>query len=108
METIDPDLAAKVLERLTRIEDLTKIPDRQLQGLLTKLDMKTLATALKNAPEAVQAKISANLSSRARQVLQEEIEFLGDVPRSRIQEAQAKILAVVVKAEEAGEIVLED
>ena len=108
METIDPDLAAKVLERLTRIEDLTKIPDRQLQGILTKLDMKTLATALKNAPEAVQAKISANLSSRARQVLQEEIEFLGDVPRSRIQEAQAKILAVVVKAEEAGEIVLED
>jgi flagellar motor switch protein FliG len=108
METIDPDLAAKVLERLTRIEDLAKIPDRQLQGLLAKLDMKTLATALKNAPEAVQNKISANLSSRARQVLQEEMEFLGDVPSGRIKEAQAKILAVVVKAEEAGEIVLEE
>ncbi|MCX8138873.1 MAG: hypothetical protein N3E46_04255 [Gemmataceae bacterium] len=107
-ETLDPDLAAKVLERLTRIEDLIKIPDRQLQTLLARLDMKTLATALKNAPEAVQNKIAANLSSRARQVLQEEMEFLGDVPSSRIKEAQAKILAVVVKAEEAGEIVMEE
>lgn len=108
METLDPDLATKVLERLTRIEDLVKIPDRQLQTLLARLDMKTLATALKNVPEAVQNKISTNLSSRARQVLQEEMEFLGDIPSSRIKEAQAKILTVVVKAEEAGEIVMEE
>ncbi len=108
METLDPDLAAKVLEQLTRIEDLVKIPDRQLQALLARLDMKTLATALKNVSDAVQNKIAANLSSRARQVLQEEMEFLGDVPSSRIKEAQAKILAVVVKAEEAGEIVMEE
>ncbi|MCS7270178.1 MAG: hypothetical protein NZ703_03755 [Gemmataceae bacterium] len=108
METIDAELAAKVLERLTRIEDLLKIPDRQLQGLLAKLDMKTLAAALKNAPEPVRNKIAANLSSRARQVLQEEMDFLGDLPSSRIKEAQARILALVVKAEEAGEIVMED
>lgn len=108
METIDPDLAAKVLERLTRLEDLLKIPDRQLQTLLTKLDMKTLAAALKNAPNAIRDKIAANLSSRARQVLQEEMEFLGDLPSSRIKEAQSRVLAAVVKAEEAGEIVLED
>jgi flagellar motor switch protein FliG len=108
METIDPDLAAKVLADLTRLEDLLKIPDRQMQTLLTKLDMKTLATALKNAPEAVRNKVAANLSTRARQVLQEEMEFLGDVPASRIKEAQSRVLAAVVKAEEAGEIVIEE
>lgn len=108
IEITDPDLAAKVVERLLRIEDLVKIPDRQLQGLLAKLDVKTIATALKDVDPSVRNKVSSNMSSRARTVLDEESELLGAVPGSRVKEAQGKVLALVLKAEEDGEIVMEE
>ncbi len=108
LESVDPDLAAKVREQLMRLEDLVKIPDRQLQVLLSKLEMKTLAIALKNAPEAVRDKIAANLSSRARQTLQEEMELSGDVLPTQIKDAQTTILSAVAKAEENGEITIMD
>jgi flagellar motor switch protein FliG len=108
IESADPELAAKVLEKLTRIEDLLKIPDRQLQGLLAKLDVKTIAIALKNVNPTIRGKVTSNMSSRSRTVLDEESELLGDVVSSRIHEAQAKVLALIRKGEEDGEIVLEE
>jgi flagellar motor switch protein FliG len=108
IETTDPDLAAKVLEKLYRIEDLLRIPDRMIQILLSKLDVKTIATALKNADPAIQDKITANMSSRSRTALSEESELLRDVPASRVKEARTKVLALVKKGEEDGEIVLEE
>jgi flagellar motor switch protein FliG len=108
IELTDPDLAAKVVERLLRIEDLVKIPDRQLQGLLAKLDVKTIATALRDVDPIVRNKVSSNMSSRARTVLDEESELLGAISASRIKEAQGKVLALVLKAEEDGEIVMEE
>jgi flagellar motor switch protein FliG len=108
IETADPDLAAKVMEKLSRIEDLIKIPDRQLQGLLSKLDVKTIATALKDASPNVRGKVTSNMSSRSRTVLEEESELLGDVPSSRVQEARAKVFVLIRKGEEDGEIVMEE
>ena len=93
IRTAHPDLATKVVERLLRIEDLTKIPDRQLQGLLAKLDVKTIATALKNVDPAIRNKVTANMSSRRRTVFDEESELLGAVSPSRVKEAQGKVLA---------------
>jgi flagellar motor switch protein FliG len=108
IELTDPDLAAKVVEKLSRIDDLVKIPDRQLQGLLAKLDVKTIATALKDVDPAVRNKVTSNMSSRSRTVLDEETELLGSVPASRVKEAQGKVLALVLKGEEDGEIVMEE
>jgi flagellar motor switch protein FliG len=108
IESFDPELAGKVLEKLSRIEDILKIPDRQLQGLLAKLDVKTIAIALKNVNPAVKGKVTANMSSRSRTVLEEESELLGDVVASRMQEAQSKVLALIRKSEEDGEIVMEE
>lgn len=108
IEAVDPELAAKVLEKLTRIEDLLKIPDRQLQGLLAKLDVKTIAIALKNVASNIRGKVTSNMSSRSRTVLDEESELLGEVVSSRVQEAQAKVLALIRKGEEDGEIVMEE
>jgi flagellar motor switch protein FliG len=108
MEAADPTLAAKVLEKLSRIEDLLKIPDRQLQGLMAKLDVKTIALALKTVDPPVRDKVSANLSSRARTVLAEESELLGDVSASKVQEAQSKVLGLIRKGEEDGEITMEE
>jgi flagellar motor switch protein FliG len=108
IEAADPDLAAKVTEKLYRIEDLLRIPDRQMQTLLGKLDVKTLALALKGADPAVMTKVSANMSSRSREVLSDESELLGSVPASRVREAQAKVIAAVRKGEEDGEITPEE
>lgn len=108
IEAADPELAAKITEKLYRMEDLLRIPDRQMQTLLGKLDVKTLALALKGCDPAVMTKVSGNMSSRSREVLTDESELLGTVPASRIREAQSKVIAVVRKAEEDGEITPED
>lgn len=108
MEASDAELAGKVMEKLSRIEDLLKIPDRQLQGLLAKLDVKTIAIALKTVNPTIRGKVTSNMSSRSRTVLDEESELLGDVVSSRVQEAQAKVLALIRKGEEDGEIVMEE
>lgn len=108
IEAADPELAAKITEKLYRLEDLLRIPDRQMQVLLGKLDVKTLALALKGATQALLEKITANMSSRSRDVLKDETELLGTVHASRTREAQAKVIATVRKAEEDGEVTPED
>lgn len=108
LQAADPALAARVLEKLYRIDDLLKIGDRQLQGLLAELDVKTIAVALKNVDPAVKGKVTSNMSSRSRAVLDEESELLGDVPGSKVREAQGAVLALVRKGEEEGKIVIEE
>jgi flagellar motor switch protein FliG len=108
IEAADPELAAKITEKLYRMEDLLRIPDRQIQTLLGKLDVKTLAVALKGAEPAVMTKVSNNMSSRSREVLADETSLLGAVPASKVREAQAKVIAAVRKAEEDGEITPEE
>jgi flagellar motor switch protein FliG len=108
LQASDPALAAEVLEKLYRIDDLVRIPDRQLQGLLAELDVKTIAIALKNTAPAVRGKVTSNMSSRARAVLDEESELLGDVPGSKVKEAQNTVLALVRKGEEEGKVVIEE
>ena len=108
IQTADAPLATKVLEKLYRIDDLIRIPDRQLQGLLAELDVKTIAIALKNTAPAVRGKVTSNMSSRSRAVLDEESELLGDVPANRIKEAQSTVLALVRKGEEEGKITIQE
>jgi flagellar motor switch protein FliG len=76
--------------------------------LLAKLDVKTIATALRDVDPIVRNKVTSNMSSRARTVLDEETELLGAIAASRVKEAQSKVLALVLKAEEDGEIVMEE
>jgi flagellar motor switch protein FliG len=108
IELADPDLAAKITEKLYRLEDLLRIPDRQIQTLLGKLDVKTLAVALKGANAAIVQKVSNNMSSRSREVLNDESALLGTVAPARIREAQVKVIAIIRKAEEDGEITPEE
>jgi flagellar motor switch protein FliG len=108
IEVADPELAIKITEKLYRMEDLLRIPDRQIQTLLGKLDVKTLAVALKGVDPAVMTKVSNNMSSRSREVLADESSLLGTVPMSRVREAQAKVIAAMRKAEEDGEITPEE
>ncbi|HEX4612868.1 MAG TPA: FliG C-terminal domain-containing protein [Urbifossiella sp.] len=108
LEAADPELAAAVREKLYRIEDLLRVPDRQLQALLTEFDVKKLAQALKDVDPAVRAKVTANMSSRAKTVLGEESELLGSVSASVVKAARSDVLAVLRRLEDEGRITIEE
>lgn len=102
----DPELAARVKEKLFRFADLATVEDRPLQTMLQQLNLKTIATALKGADDAVAAKVTGNLSGRARELLQEELSLLGSVSNTQVDDARKEILQLLMKAEEEGQITL--
>jgi flagellar motor switch protein FliG len=108
VENTDPELATKVRAKLYKMEDLLKVEDRQLQGLLAQIDTKTLACSLKGADERVATKLSANISSRARDLLQEEIGLLGNISSQQVQAAQGELMYLFRQFEEEGKITIEE
>ena len=108
VEETDPELATKIRERLYTFRDLLKVDNRGIQGLLMQLNMKTLSTALKGGDPLVVAKVTDNLSSRSRELLQEEIGLLGSVNAAQVKQAQAEVLYVLRQFEEEGKITLEE
>jgi flagellar motor switch protein FliG len=78
-----------------------------MQKVLSEIDSKGLAVALKGAPEEITAKVLNNLSKRAQETLTEEIQFLGTVPPAEIQQAQKVIVALIQRMDQAGELVME-
>lgn len=104
---VDADLAERVRAELFSFEDLVTLPDRAVQQILRGVDTKDLAVALKGAGDQVREKLLSNLSQRAGETLREEIELLGRVRMSAIEEARHKVLRVVRDLEEQGQIVLE-
>ena len=104
---VDAGLADKVRAALFSFEDLISLPDRAVQQILRSVDSKDLALALKGASAAVSDKLLGNLSSRAAETLREEIELLGRVRASAVEEARHSVLRIVRELEEQGQIVLE-
>ena len=101
-----PELAEQVRSQMFMFDDIVGIDDRSMQLVLRQVEGAELATALKGVKEEVRDKVLRNLSERAAENLVDEIEVLGSVRLSAVEEAQTKIIAVIRKAEESGEIVL--
>ena len=74
---------------------------------MREVESKDLALALKGASEDVSEKIFKNMSERAREMIQEEIEFMGPVRLKNVEEAQQKVVGAVRTLEEAGELIIE-
>ena len=102
----NPELADKVRALMFVFDDIVDIEDRGIQGILKSLDSKTLALALKGTSDAVKDTITRNLSERAKAALLEEIDLMGPVRRSEVEEAQAECVVQIRMLEESGEIVL--
>jgi flagellar motor switch protein FliG len=102
----DEDLAAEVRSLMFTFEDIVTLDDKAVQLVLRQVDTRTLAMALKGAPGAVADKARTNLSERARENLDEEIELSGRVRVSEVQEARGAIVTVIRALEEAGQIVI--
>ncbi len=102
----DAELAERVEDRLFTFENVVQLSDPDLQTLLRGLEHATIARALKGIDESVRDRIFANVSERAREILEQEIEFLGPVLVREVESAQKEFVNLALDLEQAGEITL--
>ena len=103
---VNPLLSMNVEYYLVNMNVLVDIDDRSLQKWLREVDAQDLAKALKGTDAAVQNKIFRNMSQRAAAMLREDMEFMGPVRKSDVIEAQKKLIGILKRLNEAGEIVI--
>lgn len=106
LEEDDPDLAEEIKKKMFVFEDIITLDDRSIQKVLRSVDNSDMAKALKAVDPEVQDKIYRNMSKRAAQMLKEDMEYMGPIRLKDVEEAQQKIVNVIRKLEEQGEIVL--
>jgi flagellar motor switch protein FliG len=102
----DPELADEISRLMFTFDDIVYVDDAGIQKTLREIETKDLALALKSSNEEVANKIYRNMSERAREMIKEEIEFMGPVRLKSVEEAQQKIVAVIRRLEESGELVV--
>ena len=106
LEARDPELAEEIKSRMFMFEDIVMLENRDLQQVLRQVDAAELAPAMKGVSDEVRDKVTANMSERAAQTLVEDIDLLGPVLLRQVEEAQQKIILVIRRLEDAGDIVL--
>ncbi len=106
VSSMDAGLCDQIKNLMFVFEDIGTLDARALQRLLRDVDSKELALSLKAASGDLRGKITGAMSQRAVQALNDEMEMLGAVRMRDVEGAQANIVAMVRKLEEAGEIVL--
>jgi flagellar motor switch protein FliG len=106
LEREDAELAEKIKESMFVFEDIITLDDVSIQRILREVDTKDLSLALKGCSEEVANTIFKNQSKRAAASLKEDMEFLGPVRLMDVEKAQQKIVGILRRLDEAGEIVL--
>jgi flagellar motor switch protein FliG len=106
LESLDPALADEVRSRMFMFEDVVTLDDRSVQQVLRQVDTAQLSYALKGVPQAVRDKIVSNMSERAATTLLEEVELLGQVRLSQVEEAQQSVIRTIRQLEEQGQIMV--
>jgi len=100
------EIANEVRSLLFVFEDILKLDDRSIQMVLREVDSKDLGLAMRGASTEVQSKILDNMSQRGAEMLREEMEYMPPQRRRVVEEAQTKIVGVVRKLEDSGELVI--
>ena len=109
METLDieePELADEIRHKMFVFEDILTLDNRSIQRVLREVDNNELAISLKGANEDVQNAIFENLSSRLATMIKEDMEFMGPVRMKDVEDAQQRIVNIVRKLEDSGDIVI--
>ncbi len=106
LESEDPDLVESIRRLMFVFEDILLVNDRGIQAVLKEIDNDELALAMKTASEELKDKIFRNMSERAASLIGEEMEFMGPVRVSDVEGAQQRVVDVVRRLEEAGEIII--
>jgi flagellar motor switch protein FliG len=106
LEAAHPALADQIKERMFVFEDIVSLDNRSIQSILRDVSQDDLKLALKGVGESVREIIFRNISERAAETLKEDIEVLGPVRVRDVEAAQKKVVAVVRRLEDAGELTL--
>ena len=106
LEVEEPELADEIRKKMFVFEDILMLDDRSIQRVLRDVDNNDLAIACKGSTEEVQNAIFGNMSKRLAEMIREDMEFMGPVRMKDVEEAQQKIVNIIRKLEDSGEIVI--
>jgi len=106
LEIEDTNLAEEIRKRMFVFEDILQLDNRAVQRFMREVDNSELAIALKGSSEDVQSLIFANMSKRLAEQIREDLDFMGPVRLKDVEEAQQKIVNIIRKLEDAGEIII--
>jgi flagellar motor switch protein FliG len=100
----DSDLAQRIMDQMFTFEDLNELDDRAIQTLLREVQSDSLIIALKGADPGMREKIFRNMSTRAAEMLREDLEAKGPVRVSEVEAEQREILKIVRRLADEGQI----
>jgi len=106
LEKLDEELVRKITKRSFVFYDIAFLADRDIQKVMRELPSGELALALKDADAVVQNKVFGNLSKGAAARLIENMECMGRISREKSEDARQKIVAIIRRLEDTGEIVI--
>lgn len=106
LEIQDPELAEEIKKRMFVFEDIVILDDRAIQRVIREVDNEDLRLALKASSEEVKDTVFKNMSDRMAETYKEEMEYMGPVRLKDVEEAQMRIVGVIRRLEEIGEIVI--
>jgi flagellar motor switch protein FliG len=102
----DPELVEQIRRLMFVFEDIQLVNDKGIQTVLKEIESSDLVLALRTATDELKDKIFSNMSERASQMIKEEMEYMGPVRLSDVELAQQKIVDVVRRLEDSGEIII--
>ncbi|SES67284.1 flagellar motor switch protein FliG [Natronincola peptidivorans] len=106
LEVQDAELAEEIRKRMFVFEDIINLDSTSIQRFIREIDNNELAIALKGATEEVASVLYANMSKRMAEMIKEDMEFMGPVRLRDVEEAQQKIVNIIRKLEETGDIII--
>ncbi|MGM7720369.1 flagellar motor switch protein FliG [Metabacillus sp. Hm71] len=106
LEVQDPELAEEIKKRMFVFEDIVTLDNRAIQRVIRDVENDDLMLSLKVASEEVREIVFKNMSKRMVDTFKEEMEFMGPVRLRDVEDAQSRIVGVIRRLEEAGEIVI--
>ena len=106
LEEDDPELAEEIRKKMFVFDDIVMLDDGSIQRVLKEVDQQDLIKALKAVDDEVKDKIFRNMSKRAAAMMEEDMQFMGPLRMSDVEEVQQKIVGIIRKLEEAGEVII--
>jgi len=107
LEEEEPELVENIRRLMFVFEDLILVNDKGIQQVLKEVDNDSLALGLKTASDDLKDKIFRNMSERASTLIKEDMEYMGPVRLSDVEKAQQKIVDIVRRLEETGEVIIQ-
>ncbi|CAN5705341.1 flagellar motor switch protein FliG [soil metagenome] len=106
LEVDDPDLVEQIRRLMFVFEDIKMVDDKGIQAIMKEVDNDELTLGLKTASEELKEKIFKNMSERAAQLIKEDMQFMGPVRVSDVEAAQQRIVDIVRRLEDSGDIII--